>query len=143
MKPKNEQELFGLIFYVAKSASRELLNRLGIVPPWGMAVLPRDFSTKTVFPGDRLPGVGFSELLSEVVRDLRKVLDEIPELPAAAIICTVESGKARGLVVQVETPEASSTFFFAYEKKFLRGWVFEAPEFVEEQFADSVYPIAP
>jgi hypothetical protein len=143
MKPRNEQELFGYLFHIATNTSRELLDEFGTVPPWGVALLPPDFSPRTVSPADRMRSAEFTELLHAVVDDLRRILDEVPDMPAAAIICPLEGDNGKALMVQVETPGASSSFLFPYRKKLLRGWVFDAPEFIEEQFADSVYPIEP
>jgi hypothetical protein len=139
MKPANTTELFHFAIHIAKGASQVALDSLGVVPPWGFAVIPPDFSPHSVYPRDRMPSASFEELLQQVTADLREIVEQRPEIPAVGTVVTVESGKNTALMVQVETPSEIRTFILPYSKQLFRGWSIGDLEPAEGPFADGVY----
>lgn len=136
--PRNREEFLYSILNTALKYSTELLAKHGIVPPWGVAFQAPDLTPLAVYPGVGAGDADFSEILPAVVARLREILKSHPDLPAAAVICTVERGEDKGLMMQFDLPEGSYTFFVPYEKG-PSGWNLGKPAPLGERMMPSIY----
>jgi hypothetical protein len=104
---KDEERVL-MAVHIAKELAMLLLQKHGVVLPFGLTLESAKDEPHTYFPRDQMPDAEWDELIDAVIAHLMKRSASV-DVNVCVLATTLESGSQSGLGLQIETRD--SVFF--------------------------------
>jgi hypothetical protein len=127
---KDEDRTLGLLLEIVRQTAQGLLERRGVVEPYGVKLLGEQPRPVTFVPAESHPGFEQADLFRAILEELRAPVQEPLHGVALVVAVDTEAGK-RVFAAQIESASYRVLALFRYRQA-ERGFVIAEPELTSE-----------